>query len=299
MEMHQIRYFLAVAETLNFTRAADACHVAQPSLSRAVGKLEEELGGALFRRERGHTHLTDLGRAMLPLLRQSYEAALAAKTQADSYHGGDYAPLRLGLSLTVGGGLIAAAIAELAAAYPGLRVEARRGTAGEILAALRAGEIEIAIAARTDTAWERFDGWPLFEEGFLLVTPPGHPLAGRDGVTFADLVGERLMARPYCENIDQSNSARTQAAELAGRAVEAGHAIASDTDALVFAGHGVGASLLPASHGRSDGVGTATVSTAELTRTVMLYGVAGRQRSAALGSLIALLRAADWSAYAV
>ena len=53
MEMHQIRYFLSVAKTLNFTQAADECHVAQPSLSRAILKLEEELGGDLFRRERG------------------------------------------------------------------------------------------------------------------------------------------------------------------------------------------------------------------------------------------------------
>ncbi len=53
MEMHQVRYFLAVAETLNFTRAAEQCHVAQPSLSRAVHKLEAELGGDLFRRVRG------------------------------------------------------------------------------------------------------------------------------------------------------------------------------------------------------------------------------------------------------
>ncbi len=55
--MHQIRHFLAVVETLNFTQAAEKCHVAQPSLSRAIIKLEEELGGELFRRERGLTHL--------------------------------------------------------------------------------------------------------------------------------------------------------------------------------------------------------------------------------------------------
>jgi hypothetical protein len=62
MEMHQIRYFLAAARTLNFTHAAEECHVAQPSLSQAIKKLEEELGGLLFRRERSLTHLTDLGR---------------------------------------------------------------------------------------------------------------------------------------------------------------------------------------------------------------------------------------------
>jgi DNA-binding transcriptional LysR family regulator len=62
MEMHQIRYFLSVAETLYLTRAAEACHVAQPSLSRAVRRVEEELGDDLFRRERNRIYLTDLGR---------------------------------------------------------------------------------------------------------------------------------------------------------------------------------------------------------------------------------------------
>jgi DNA-binding MarR family transcriptional regulator len=68
MELHQIRYFLAVAETLNFNRAAERCNVSQPTLTRAIKKLEEELGGPLFRRERKLTHLTDLGRLMRPHL---------------------------------------------------------------------------------------------------------------------------------------------------------------------------------------------------------------------------------------
>ncbi|MET0278280.1 MAG: LysR family transcriptional regulator, partial [Pseudorhodoplanes sp.] len=61
MEMHQVRYFLAVARTLNFTRAAEECHVAQPSLTRAIKLLEGELGGDLFRRERPRAMLTALG----------------------------------------------------------------------------------------------------------------------------------------------------------------------------------------------------------------------------------------------
>ena len=68
MEIHQIRYFLAVADTLNFTKAAERCHVTQPALTRAIQKLEEELGGPLLRRERSLTHLTDLGRMMVPHL---------------------------------------------------------------------------------------------------------------------------------------------------------------------------------------------------------------------------------------
>ena len=69
MEMHQIRYFLAAARTLNFTRAAEECNVAQPSLTRAIKQLEAELGGDLFRRERPQAQLTELGTRMVPLLR--------------------------------------------------------------------------------------------------------------------------------------------------------------------------------------------------------------------------------------
>ena len=67
-----MRYFLAVAETLNFTRAAEQCNVSQPALTRAVQQLEEELGGLLLRRERKLTHLTDFGRLIEPHLRQLF-----------------------------------------------------------------------------------------------------------------------------------------------------------------------------------------------------------------------------------
>ena len=75
MEMHQIRYFLAVAEELNFTKAAERCNVSQPALSRAIQALEQELGGPLFRRERSHTHLSELGRMVQPHLPRSSTAA--------------------------------------------------------------------------------------------------------------------------------------------------------------------------------------------------------------------------------
>src|SRR5499425_2800215 len=101
MEMHQVRYFLAVSRTLNFTKAAEECNVAQPSLTRAVQKLEDELGGPLFHRERANTHLTELGRLMLPHLEQTYNAAQAAKSLATSIRKGDVAPLKLAVSGTI------------------------------------------------------------------------------------------------------------------------------------------------------------------------------------------------------
>ena len=97
MEMHQVRYFLAVAETLNFTRAAEQCNVSQPALTRAVQQLEEELGGLLLRRERKLTHLTDFGRLIEPHLRQLFADAEAAKTTAKKFLYLQVAQIRLGV----------------------------------------------------------------------------------------------------------------------------------------------------------------------------------------------------------
>src|SRR5258706_5182211 len=95
MELHQVRYFLILAQTLNFTRAADACNVTQPALTRAIQRLEDEFGGPLLSRERNLTQLTDLRRTVLPLLEQTYEAALAAKEHAAAVKRRDAAPIRL------------------------------------------------------------------------------------------------------------------------------------------------------------------------------------------------------------
>ena len=160
MEMHQVRYFLAVARTLSFTQAAEECHVAQPSLSRAIIKLEEELGGDLFRRERRLTHLTELGRMMLPLLTQCYESATAAKQLATSYKKGKCAPLRIGLSHTVNMQIVIQPLSELVRAFPGLELKFFRGTAGEVGAELKSGAIELAIACPLPEDWERLESGP-------------------------------------------------------------------------------------------------------------------------------------------
>src|SRR5882724_9971137 len=97
VEMHQIRYFLAVAEALNFTRAAEACNVAQPSLTRAIKLLEDEFGGPLFHRERANTHLPELGRMVEPHLRSVLEQASAAKTIAKDFKSIKKTKLKLGV----------------------------------------------------------------------------------------------------------------------------------------------------------------------------------------------------------
>src|SRR5713101_5045672 len=119
MEMHQVRYFLAVADTLNFTRAAEQCHVSQPALTRAIQQLEEELGGLLLRRERKLTHLTDFGQLIEPHLRQLSADAEAAKSTAKRFLNMQQAQIRLGVMCTIGPARFMGFLARFRGANPG------------------------------------------------------------------------------------------------------------------------------------------------------------------------------------
>ena len=292
MEMHQVRYFLAVAETLNFTRAAEQCHVAQPSLSRAVRKLEEELGGDLFRRERSQTHLTELGRSMQPVLQQCFASAQAAKDLASNYGITETAPLRIGVSRTVSLEMLAPLLSELTRACPGLELSFRRGNGGEILEALRAGDIEVAITASAGVDWQRFDGWALFEEGFVLIVPRDHALARRKNLTLADIASEPFIARPYCERAE----AMAAVLKAQGVAPHQQHNPSNDTDTVALIESGLGVGILPVSAARSSAVRACGIAGLDISRTVNIHAVAGRQRTTAATGLIRLLRAADWPA---
>ena len=102
MEMHEIKYFLAACRTLNFHRAAELSHVSQPALTRAVQKLEAELGGHLFPRERNQIRVTDFGRLMRSHLEQVLRQTDTAKVAAQSFLKLEAAPLTLGVMCTIG-----------------------------------------------------------------------------------------------------------------------------------------------------------------------------------------------------
>src|SRR4051795_752030 len=157
--MHQIRYFLAVSRTLNFTRAAEVCHVAQPSLTRAIKLLEAELGADLFRRERNLTHLTEFGHRMLPLLQQCYDSALSAKKLASSFKSGTIASLTLALSQTVPISLLVQPLCELVRAFPKLELKFVRGRSADVAEFLKKGEAALAVAGPLGETWERLDSW--------------------------------------------------------------------------------------------------------------------------------------------
>jgi DNA-binding transcriptional LysR family regulator len=132
MAMHQVRYFLATVDELNFTKAAERCNVTQPSLTRAIKQLEEELGGELFRRERPQAQLTELGQRMHPLLKQCYESALGAKSLASAIKSGELGTLKLALSHTINLEPLTFHLMELNRLFNRLEVKLLRGRTPKI-----------------------------------------------------------------------------------------------------------------------------------------------------------------------
>ena len=161
MEMHQVRYFLAVARVLNFTRAADECNV-----TRAIKQLEAELGGDLFRSERPAAQLTELGQRMHPLLKQCYEAATGARELASSFKSGEVGALRVALTHSVDLSLLIPHLDQIKRLFNRLEFRFLRGNAREVAEFLKKGEAELGIAAEISEEWDRLDTWPLFTENF-------------------------------------------------------------------------------------------------------------------------------------
>lgn len=291
MEMQQVRYFITLAKTLNFTRAAEECNVSQPSLTRAIRLLEAELGGELVRRERRQSHLTELGQRMLPLLQKCYESALSAKQLATAMKKNEVAPLSIAISQTINISLFMAQLNELSRAYPGVQLKIRRGAGSEINQLMKDGEAELAIAGPIGETWDRLDHWPLADERFDLIVNREHGLAAKDEVDIVELKGERFLRRSGCEMAEEVNR------NLAMQDVEPGgaHEVETDQDLLALLESNFGIAIGPASGPSSEKLVRRQVRGLDVVRKITLYGIAGRRRSTAAATLLNLLRATDWS----
>jgi DNA-binding transcriptional LysR family regulator len=288
MEMQQIRYFLAVSRTLNFTRAADECNVTQPSLTRAIKQLEAELGGDLFRRERPAAQLTELGKRMQPLLKQCYEAAVGARTLAFSFKGGKVGTLRIAIADAVDLALLIPHLEQLKRLFNVLEFKLLRGNSKQIGEYLKKGEAELGIAVEMDKDWDRLDSWPLFTESFQLVVNERHPLAGQENVEFDDLKTQQLLSRGYCEYAERLS------ATLRACDIDSSHDVSSEHDLIKLLEADIGIAIVPCSASMPDTLRRAAIEGLDVKRTVQLFGVAGRERTAVASAVMKMLRSADW-----
>jgi DNA-binding transcriptional LysR family regulator len=255
-------------------------------MTRAIQALEAELGGELVRREHSKSHLTELGRRMLPLMERCFESAVTAKALARSLASDEIAPLPLAVSHSVNVELVMPPIAEVFRALPGLQLRLQHGDGDEVLELLKRGEAMIAIAGPLGGGWERVDRWALFDEPFELAVREDHPLAMDNEVTLEKLKSYSVFVQRGCE----MREAAARMFEARGFPSRNVHEVATLHDLATVVANGLGAAVLPQSAPRLEGMRRMPIADLPLMRTVSAYAIAGRRREAAATAFLNLLR---------
>lgn len=248
MEMHQLRYVVAVARTGNFSRAAEQCHVAQPSLSQQIQKLEDELGERLFDRLKREAKLTAHGEVFLRRAVKILEEVDAAKREAADAQDLLRGTVTMGVLPTIAPYLLPEVMARFTEEFPGMEIVVQEDTTARLLKLVHNYEVDFALVSHPISN-ERLEVRELFTEELRLALPPGHPLTRKRTVRLADLEKERFIVMKedhclgdqvlgFCEGRDLKPIISFRSAQL------------ETIQALVCSGLGV--SLIPAMAARQD-----------------------------------------------
>ena len=200
--MQDIRYFLAMSQTLNFTKAAEICNVTQPALTRAIRKLEDELGGLLFSREPNNTHMTDLGRLIEPHLAEIMGHAGEAKRRATRFLKLEKANFALGIMCTIAPVQFVSFLDRFGADNPGIEITLLEAVPDRLCDLLAKGEMDVALMARPDGFPAPLQASKLYSERFVIACSAGHRFAMENEIRMAELDGEFYLKRINCEFYD-------------------------------------------------------------------------------------------------
>ena len=241
MELHQLRYFCAVADTGSFSRAAEKCHVSQPSLSQQILKLESELGGRLFDRLGRSVRLTDLGEAFLPRARSVLHELSSAKDELTERLQSEAGPVVIGAIPTIAPYWLASRLASFSRKFPKVHLTIAEEITPVLLERLRAGSVDLAVLALPIRGHE-FDSRPLFTERLYAALPKTHKLARRPTLQLADLRRDPFLFLRDGHCFRDTAVAACDRARLDPRVVfESGHL----SSLLAMVGAGMGVSLVP------------------------------------------------------
>jgi DNA-binding transcriptional LysR family regulator len=245
MEIRHLRYFLAVAELRNFTKAAEASFVAQSALSQQISRLEHELGAPLFVRGKRGAELTPAGQVLLPHARRLVADEARARAEMRSYLGLEKGRLTVGLIQTSTSGVdVVGAVAEFSARHPGIELRIVNHTTAEMVDSVRQGSLDLAVVGLgPDELPAGLESRPLAVDP--LVGVASEKLA--DGlvgpVSVADLLGRgRLIQFAAGTGIRRHVDA---AVRRAGLEVSAPFELAQAADMLLFAELGLGVTIVP------------------------------------------------------
>jgi len=255
MELHQLEYFVAVAEEASFTRAASRVHVAQPGVSAQVRRLESELGQQLLDRSGRSVRLTEVGSAVLPFARAALDAVANARLAVD-----DLAGLVRG-QVTVGmvSGCALPVLAELLAGFhdrhPGVAIALVEDNSDRLVERLRDGRLDLALIGWAEQTPADIDSVVLVDEELVAVVAPGHPLAdagaGAGAITIRQLRDLPLVSLPRGTGVRAALDAACAAAGFTPRIVFEASALPMVVE---LAGRGLGLAVVPTSIPNGPGI---------------------------------------------
>jgi len=290
VEFYQVRYFLALCETLNFARAAERCHVSQPSLTRAIQKLEVELGGLLIRRERRRTHLTELGELTRPMLQEIQAQTDRIKATAKRHLNQEKKTLRFGVLPSIG----PLRFARFFAQFPddaGIELQLDEAPLPALWDMMFRDKLDAAVVvAHAERIDDRLRCHPLYKERLLCAMSCDHPLARRHNLRLRDLEGTNFLMRSNCEDKDLIlENCRQQGLKLhityrSGRE--------DWVQAMVAAGCGV--TIMPEFCRNLAEIATRPLINPELVREIALVTVAGRPHGQLIERVLRALCTHHW-----
>lgn len=195
MDLRQLRYLVALAEELNFTRAAANEHIAQPALSQQIRRLEDQLGLALVERTTRHVSLTEAGQLLVVRARRILAELDAAETEMAAFRGVDIGHVTIGAMHTMGPVDLSLALATFHERHPHVGLTVREAASEEMAEMLRVDEIDLAFLSVTERVESHGLGLhQLLLEELVVLLPPDHDLSGRDRVRMAELADEPFIS---------------------------------------------------------------------------------------------------------
>lgn len=289
MELHQLRYFLAVARTRNFSRAAEQCHVAQPSLSQQIQKLEDGLGERLFERTKREVSLTAAGELLREHATRIIEETELARERVREISGLLRGRVVLGALPTVAPYFLPKRLRAFTRRYPGIEVVVHEDTTAQLVEGVLAKEIDVALLSlpveRAGLRAEEF-----FDEPLLVALPKKHALATKKRLTLDDLECEAfiLMKEGHC-----LAGQALQFCRLNGFAPRVSFRSAQIETVLEFVANGWGISLVPAMSTARTTAGVRYRELPGVTRSIGVVYRDGRPLSGAARAVVEFLREAE------
>jgi DNA-binding transcriptional LysR family regulator len=277
MEMHQVRYFLALCEHGGFARAAEACDVSQPALTTAIQRLEREMGGPLFHREGKRLVLSRLGQMVRPHIEQLQGESDAAVNIARNFRLLKAAPLAIGVMPTIGPGRITGFFEAFRRLHPSVELAISAAPLAALQRGLEKGDLDYALVSAPQGLPDTLRSEPIYSESYVVVFPPGHRFERFKSLSLDDVSGESYVDRLACELRE------TVMAVCAQRQVELYANYRSEREDWIEAmvASGLGFAFMPQYSVRHEGVLSRPLSDPPVQRTILLADVRGRRRSPA------------------